>query len=135
MANDNQALMDGIVQDVARAQALGLMPDKGNKVSRRGEFKVNPSSIDEDEDRKMRGYRPKPFPKMVRRWGVDAQTGQPGVERTTVADQAALNVALQAGWTTETVTGPPAPVVPVVEPEADGVDVEIPTPRRRRAVN
>lgn len=131
MAKSEQDLMNGIVKDIARAKALGLVPDENGKVSARGEFIVNPSSIEEDEDRKMRGYRPKPFPKMVRRWGVTVM-GQPGVESRTVDDQKELEAALAAGWTTERVTGPP--VVPEPD-ETDGVEVDIPAPRpsRRRS--
>lgn len=121
--------MNGIVADIARAKALGLVPEDGSKVSRRGEFIVNPSNIELDEERKMRGYRPKPFPSSVRRWGVDPVTGQPGVEEVVVEDQAALTSAIEAGWTQDWMTGPP-----VVE-GGDGVSVEIPAPRRRRAVN
>lgn len=122
--------MNGIVADIARAKALGLVPEDGSKVSRRGEFVVSPSNIELDEEKKMRGYRPKPFPTSVRRWGVDPTTGQPGVEEAVVEDKAALTAAIDAGWTEDWVTCPP-----VVDQAADGVDVEIPSPRRRRAVN
>lgn len=132
MAKSEQELMSGIMSDIKRAAALGLIPEEGAKVSRRGEFIVNPSNIDDAEDRRMRGYRPIPFPKAVRRWGVDAVTGQPGVEETVVADQAALNVALQAGWTTEAVNGPPTPQVPAVDTSDDATTDEAPAPRRRR---
>ena len=133
MAKSDQELMSGIVADIARAKALGLVPEEGSKVSRRGEFIVNPSNIDLDEEKKMRGYRPKPFPTSVRRWGVDLMNGQPGVEEVVVEDAAALKAAEAAGWTTEWVTGPP-----VIADEAPdgGLEVDIPTPaRRRRAVN
>lgn len=133
MAKSDQDLMSGIVADIARAKALGLVPEEGSKVSRRGEFIVNPSNIDLDEEKKMRGYRPKPFPTAVRRWGTDPLTGQPGVEEMTVDDQAGLAAAVAAGWTEDWVSGPP--VVADEAPDGD-LEVSIPAPaRRRRSVN
>lgn len=135
-SQDDQALLDGMVKDMARARELGLVPDKDAKVSARGQFIVNPSSIDETEDRKMRGYRPKPWPTAVRRWGADPLTGLPGVEEKVVHDQVGLTSAEAEGWTEDWVTGPPAKAAAVTDADvAGGYDMAVPAPRRSRRVS
>jgi len=90
---EQQTVMDGLAVSLERAAELGLIPTSGAKISRRGEFIVNPSNIEEDEDKRQRRYRYKPWPKHVHGWDA---AGEPVSKE--VADQAAFDAALADGW-------------------------------------
>lgn len=103
---DQQKFMDGLMKDLARAAELGLIPQEGAKISARGEFIVNPSNIEEDEDKKMRGYRHRDFPKTMHAWGPDPVTGIEGPLSLEVKNRAEEENAVSAGWSVESVHGP-----------------------------
>lgn len=103
---DQQKFMDGLMKDLARAAQLGLIPQEGAKISPRGEFIVNMSNIEEDEDKKMRGYRHKEYPKDVHAWGPDPATGVEGPLSLTVRNRAEEDNAIAAGWSPDSVHGP-----------------------------
>lgn len=93
MNKQQQDVFDGLMENLARAAELGLIPQKGASISKKGEFIVNPSTLEEAEDKKMRGYRYKAFPKHVHGWNA---AGEPVSKE--VADQHAFDAALADGW-------------------------------------
>lgn len=126
-------VIDGIVKDINRARDLGLIPDGNGAVSKRGQFQIHPSNIEELENRKMRNYRYKPFPKAVHRWGVDpVHPGQPPCQLDMdVKDAKELQAALEAGWSEDPVLEAPADFA---EPVAVEVSIAPPKRGRRKAV-
>jgi len=91
-------LADWLAANPELAATLGLALEKGAKISRRGEFIIAPSNIEEAEDKKMRGYRYKPFPRHVHGWHTDPQTGEPVPVQKEVQNTAEYEAALSDGW-------------------------------------
>lgn len=104
-------VIDGLNKLGARAMELGLIPDDGAKISKRGEFIVGESNVEEDENRKQRGYRHKSFPKAVHAWGPDPVTGEEGPLQFIVNNAAELEKAIAVGWSVESVHGPAGRIV------------------------
>jgi hypothetical protein len=86
-------LVDWLAANPELAATLGLALEKGAKISRKGEFIIAPSNIEEAEDKKMRGYRYKAFPRHVHGWDAE---GQPTYKQ--VENEAEFNAALKDGW-------------------------------------
>lgn len=85
--------------DPARAAAIGLVAHPDGKISARGEFIVSPDSVAESEDRRMRGYRYKEYPKAVNRWNGSEN------EQTTAETKADEETLLASGWSLDPQTG------------------------------
>lgn len=106
-------LMGRILRDLQRAATLGLIPKDGAKISERGEFIVDPSNIEEDENKKMRTYRHKAFPCAVYGWGVNPNRFVPEGEQPieeqldlVVRNRAEFDRAIAAGWSADPIAGP-----------------------------
>jgi len=98
----NAKLMDGIMKNLKRAAELGLIPQDGAKISARGEFIVDPSNIEDDENKRMRGYRHKNFPKVLHAW----PEGREEPVELEVRGPAEEANAIAAGWSVDPVHGP-----------------------------
>ncbi len=98
-----QKLMDGLMRDIQRAAALGLIPEEGMTISKRGEFLIGGSNIDEMEDKKMRNYRYKAYPKTLHKWGKDKHSKEEGAQTLIVRDKAAHAEAEGDGWSEDPV--------------------------------
>lgn len=98
-----EKVVDGIIQDPIRAAQLGIIPNGDNKVSKRGQFIVDPSNIEDAENKKMRGYRYKDF-------GTSGKTlygwSEGGPVDLVVYNRAEEEKALAAGWSLDPVHGP-----------------------------
>lgn len=135
-----QKLLDGIMRDLQRAAALGLIPEDGAQISKSGEFIINGSNIDEIEDKKMRHYRHKDYPKTLHRLGPDVDVD--GKQRHTAEDRvvgtkAEHLAALEDGWSEDPVLGANGQILQaggageVVMPDDDEPPVKAAAPNRR----
>lgn len=97
-----ETIQNGIMRDPIRAAALGLIPEPGMKVSDRFQFIVNPSNVEEMEDKKMRSYRHKEYPKMLHGW----PEGEAEPVALIVKSRAEQDRALAAGWSETPLHGP-----------------------------
>lgn len=95
-------ILDGLKQLMGRAATLGLIPEDGAKISSRGEFIIEPSNIENDENKKMRSYRPKEYPKTLHAWPDGAE------EPITVSvrNRAEEDAAVAQGWSVQPLHGP-----------------------------
>lgn len=135
-----QDVTDGNAISAARAAELEL--GDTSMVSKRGQFKVNPTNIEELEEKRMRGYRFKPFPMAVHGWGIDPLNatkgdGTPSNEgpiSIVVKTQAELEQALADGWSEVPLTGPAAGGLKAPEYEYVLVDARTGRTERRLKV-
>lgn len=96
------ALLSRVHADLKRMAMLGLLPEDGAKISARGEFIVDPSNVENDENKKMRSYRYKEFPKTLHAWPEgEAEPLTLGVKNR---DEEQKAVAL--GWSVDPLHGP-----------------------------
>lgn len=116
----NAAIMDRLMKDLQRAAALGLIPQDGAKISAQGEFIIDPSNIEDDENKKMRSYRHKAYPSTVHAW----PEGHAEPISLVVKNRAEEEAAVAQGWSVDPVAGPggrlengKAPAEPDEEPE------------------
>ena len=124
-AAQKQDLMGKLMRDLNRAAALGLLPQDGARISARGEFIIEPTNIEAEENKKMRGYRQQEFPKALHGWGVDPNAPEAGEGplELVVKNRAEEANALAVGWSLEPVVGPagrlgvPKSADPEPEPE------------------
>lgn len=147
----DKAQIQAQVRDEVRAAVLGLVPEKDGTVSERGEYIIEPSNIEELENKKMRGYRYVEYGtsgKMLHAW----PEGSPEPTALIVYNRAEEEKAVALGWSVDPVHGPGGklgvaasePVAPTVvrdfaapgqpqpfEQPADE-DADAPAPRRGR---
>lgn len=122
-----KTIQNGIIRDPVRAAALGLIPAEGHNVSERFQFIINPSNVEELEDKKMRSYRPKDFGrsgKTLYGWGIDPNHPElgDGPLDLVVYNKAEEEKALAAGWKAEPQHGPAGKLEGgVAAPEAEPV--------------
>jgi len=114
-----ETIQNGIMRDPVRAAALGLIPEPGMKVSERFQFVVNPSNVEEIEDKKMRTYRHKEYPKMVHGW----PDGEEEPVALIVKNRAEEDKAVAAGWSVEPLHGPAGRLDRLGEPVAEEPEV------------
>lgn len=113
-------VLDGLKDLLGRAALLGLIPEKGAQISARGEFIVEPSNIEKLEEKKMRGYRPKNYPKAMHAWPEGEAEPQMLVVKNAAEEQNAIAV----GWSPEPVHGPGGRLIAgVAEPEPEPEEV------------
>lgn len=97
------ALLSRVTADIKRLALLGLIPEEGAKISARGEFIVDPSNVENDENKKMRSYRHKEFPKTLHA----AHPDNPDEPITlTVRNRAEEEQAVALGWSVDPLHGP-----------------------------
>lgn len=97
------ALLNRVKADIQRLALLGLIPEDGAKISARGEFIVDPSNVENDENKKMRSYRHKEFPKTLHA----AHPDDADVPLTlTVRNREEETQALALGWSVDPLHGP-----------------------------
>ena len=93
MASNVKDLAYWLDKNPEMAAILGLALEQGAKISRSGEFIIDPSNIEEAENKRMRSYRYKPFPRHVHGWDGD---GNHVFKEVTNA--AEFDAALKDGW-------------------------------------
>lgn len=126
-------IMDRLMGDMKRAAELGLVPQDGARISQRGEFIIEPSNVEEDENRKMRNYRHKDYGtsgKMLHAW----PEGEEAPVTLVVYNAAEERNAIALGWSAEPVHGPGGRLgveAPVVE-DAPVVVRELAAPGKRQ---
>ena len=119
-------LMGRIMRDLQRAGRLGLLPKDGARVSVSGEYIIEPSNIEEDENKKMRGYRYKEFPRSVYGWGLNPNQPEAGEGPLDlrVRNRAELDNALAAGWSDTPLAGPSGKLDALGQPVEAEPDVD-----------
>jgi hypothetical protein len=113
-------LMGKLMRDMQRAAMLGLIPAEGAKISARGEFIIEPSNIEADEDKKMRGYRHKDYGKsgkMLHGWPEGAEEPVALVVYNAIEEERAV----AAGWSVTPLHGPAGRLDAIEEPEVEAV--------------
>lgn len=111
-------VLDGLKALGGRAALLGLLPENGAKISQRGEFIIDGSNIEDDENKKMKTYRHVEFPKTLHAWPED----QPEPLTLGVKNRAEQDAAEAVGWSEKPLHGPAGRLDgdgKVQEPEAE----------------
>lgn len=117
-------LMGRLMADLKRAGELGLIPQEGAKISQRGEFIVDESNIEEDENKKMRGYRHKEYGshgKTLHGW--DDEKDEPVTLSVKNPQEEAK--ALELGWSLTPLYGPAGRLDATGAPVAEEVVKEV----------
>jgi len=114
-----ETIQNGIMRDPVRAAALGLIPEKIGTVSERFQFIVNPSNIEEMEDKKKRGFKFREYPKMVHGW----PEGEEEPVALIVKNRAEEEKAVAAGWSVAPLHGPAGRLDRLDEPQAEEPEV------------
>ena len=96
------ALLSRVKADLKRLALLGLLPEDGAKISERGEFIVDPSNVENDENKKMRSYRYIEFPKTLHAW----PDGDPSPVTLSVRNRDEEQKAVALGWSVDPLHGP-----------------------------
>ena len=96
------ALLSRATADIKRLMLLGLIPEDGAKISARGEFIVDPSNVESDENKKMRSYRYKEFPKTLHAW----PDGEAEPLTLSVQNRDEEQKAVALGWSVMPLHGP-----------------------------
>lgn len=99
-----EKMVDGIIADPIRAAQLGIVPQGNNTISKRGDFIVNESNIEEAENKKMRGYRHREYGKSGKALYFWHETKGP--LELVVFNPAEEKAAAAKGWSATPVHGP-----------------------------
>lgn len=112
------ALLTRVHADLKRMAMLGLLPEDGAKISARGEFIVDPSNVENDENKKMRSYRYKEFPKTLHAW----PEGEAEPLTLSVKNRDEEQKAVALGWSVDPLHGPAGRLVNGVAAAAEEVE-------------